>query len=363
MKNLLYFARNFGNENFNDRPFDEVDALLLCQLAYLNFEKIVKEDKEIYLYSIIKNENFQILCDNTVCENKNLKLLKLLSHCNRYRYVKINYIRNQLCYENIEQFFAITFIFNDFIFVAFRGTDVTILGWKENFNMSYLKEIPSQRDSVIYINKIYDIYKKKMYIGGHSKGGNLALYSAMYSKNLINNNIIKVFNFDGPGFSNNIFGNEEYLQIENKLVTLTTQEAIIAVLMYHTDSFNFVNAKGFSIFKHDAFNWTLTKDGRFKYIKRNTPQSRWFDRAIRHFYEDTTDLDRKKFVDILFTIIEVSPNTTVFDFKRHPIRFIKGVRVRFKLLTKDEKKFFKSILKKLRRSFYHILKLKIKRKI
>ncbi len=361
MRNLFYFLKEFGNVSFQDFAFNEVDSLILCQLSYLNFELFVSEE-EVYLLSLLDDDRIQSLSANTFSPKKNVKLLTMLRNARRYQEVKLCHLRNQLSYEDCEQFYAITFIIDDFLYLAFRGTDLTILGWQENFNMAYLKEVPSQRDSVLYVNEIFNHYHRKMIIGGHSKGGNLALYSAMYSSSEVNASILKIYNFDGPGFYNDVFSDQEFLILEDKVVTMSTQEAIIGVLLYHVDNLVFIKSRGFSLLQHEPYNWKVNKAGLLQKVKKNTIQSRWFARAVRHFFEDTSEIERKQFVDLLFTIIEVTPEATVDDFRSHPLKFLFGVQKRYKGLTKEEKRFFKKTLKKFRKSFYHILHLKLKGK-
>lgn len=363
MRNLNYYIKQTSDATFAELPLSEVDGLILCQIVYLNLEYFVKPTDEVQLVSLFTNENLECLAEPTFSPKKNVKMMKLLRESKRYQEVKLAYVWNQLSYDNEEQFYAVTYKIDDFIFIAFRGTDLTILGWKENFNMAYLREVPAQRDSVLYVNDVHELCKCKMFIGGHSKGGNLALYSAMYSKAELNDDIIKIYNFDGPGFSNYVFLNPEYLDIADRIITMTTQEAVVAVLMYHVDDITFVKAKGFSVLQHEPFNWRVSKIGLFKRVKKNTPQSRWFARAIRHFYEDTTELERKRFVDIMFTIIEVSPDNSVRDIKKHPLKFFSRARRKYKSLNIEELKFFKSITKKIKKSFYLILKQKLKRQI
>lgn len=361
MKNILYYLRQYGDISFSRHAFNEVDSLILCQLSYLNFDLYVAES-EVFLLSLLDDEQIERLSENTFSPKKNIRLLRILRQSKRYQTIRLCHLRNHLSYEECEQFYALTFVLDDFLYLAFRGTDLTILGWQENFNMAYLKEVPAQRDSVLYVNEIFAKYHRPMIIGGHSKGGNLALYSALYSKPEVNDYIRKVYNFDGPGFYKDIFSHQEYLALRDKVVTMTTQEAVIGVLLYHVDNLIFIKAKGFSVFQHEPYNWKVSRLGLLYRVKINSIPSRWFDRAVRHFFEDTTEEERKQFVNLLFTIVMITPKASVNDFRFHPIRFLFRAFRKYKGLTKEEKRFFKKTLKKFRKSFSHTLRLKLKGK-
>ena len=284
--------------------------------------------------------------------------MKLIVKSRRFRNVRVSHIENHLSYKETKQFYALTFHILDFKYVCFRGTDLTVLGWKEDFNMAYMKEIPSQTLAVEYLNNIYNIFKCRLYVGGHSKGGNLATYAAINSSIELKANIVEVYSFDGPGFNNELLCSEKYLSIKDKLIIMTAKEAIIAMLLYQPDNIQFIKTKGISILQHIPYNWSVDNYG-LKRIKKNTASSRWFAKSIRHFYEETSEYERKRFVDLLFTIVEATPDNTVEILKKKPIKFIRKIYKKYRSLSKDDRIFLKLIMKKYRKSSYHVFKIKI----
>ena len=187
--------------------------------------------------------------------------------------MKLNYYENIFLTEKIEQFCAITFEFNNFVYISFRGTDATLLGWYEDFNMLLMDEVPAQNSASKYLKEVASKTKKKIIIGGHSKGGNLAVYASLYCEEKIRNRITKIYDFDGPGFNKYIFDMPDYLAIEDRIIKITCEEALIGVLMFHSEKMLFVKAKGISIFQHDLFNWKITKNGEFKYVKESVAEA------------------------------------------------------------------------------------------
>lgn len=360
MRNLLDYLDEKGHIPFKIEPLNEVDSLILCQLAYLNFDRVIKNKNErIALKDIFIDENISILNEMTFSPKANLKLMRKIKESRRFRNVRISHIENHLSYEESKQFYALTYHILDYKFICFRGTDLTILGWKEDFDMSYMKEIPSQALAVQYINNIHSIFNCKIYIGGHSKGGNLATYAAIKSDKEVKEDIKIIYSFDGPGFNSELLCSDDYFIIKNKIVVMTAKEAIIAMLLYQPDDIIFIKTKGLSILQHIPYNWCV--DGNsLKRIKKNTPSSRWFARAIRHFYEETSEYERKRFVDLLFTIVEVSPDNTVESLKKRPVRFLRKIYKKYRKLSKEDRMFFRLILKKYRKSSYYVFKVKLK---
>ncbi len=356
MRNLFYYLKQYGNLSFKENPFNEVDSLILCQISYLNLENYLSQDDEMNLVEILNEKNYEILIKETFSPKKNIKLMQLLKKSDRFKSIFISHLRSYLNYEKCVQFYAVTYHIDDFLYICFRGTDLSLIGWKEDFNMAYLKEVPSQKYSVFYLDEIFQKYHKPMYVGGHSKGGNLALYSSMHSCIELNPYIIKIYNFDGPGYVDDIFSNKEYLDLKDKVITMTTKEAVIGVLLYHETNLIFIHAKGFSILQHEPYNWIVEKSGKLKRVKRNSLSSRWFEQTVRHFFLDTNEEERKRFIDILFHIVEVNPKVSINDFRYHPLRFLLQTRKRYKKIRKEDKIFFKKTLKKFRKSFYHTVK-------
>ncbi|MDE5868379.1 MAG: DUF2974 domain-containing protein [Anaeroplasmataceae bacterium] len=368
MKNLFYYIKKFGSLSFDKFPFNEVDSLILSQLSYLNLEHFVPELKQkaqaVRLKNIIrKQENILTLCKETLDERRNIKLLRLMQKTSRFDDMMLNYYANQFNVEKVEQFCAVTFIFPHFLYVAFRGTDLTLLGWKENFSMSFLDVIPSQADASLYLEKIAQYEEKDFYVGGHSKGGNLAVYASLYATKEIRDRILIIYDHDGPGFQVDIFSKRQYKDIEHKIDKTSCKEALVGILLYHSEKIRFVNSRSVGIFQHDPYNWEITKNGRFKLIKRSNLVSKVFEKTVSEFIEVTSIEDRRRFLDITFKILMEHHNSTIFDIKRHPIKYFFGMKKRYALLSLQERKLFKKILKRYRILWKHNFKFYLKRKI
>ena len=367
MGNLVDYVKRYGNISFEDKPFNDVDALLLSELVYLNFDNYVpsleENKKSIYFYKLLSNENIDVMCNKIIDEFWCKVLLKELRKTKRIEKIKLNYFNNIFLTKEIEQFCAITFEFDDYIYIAFRGTDSTLIGWYEDFNMLLMDEIPAQNRASKYLKEVASKTDKKIIIGGHSKGGNLAVYASLYSDDEIKDRIIKIYDFDGPGFNKNIFNLPEYLKIENKITKITCEEAIIGVLLYHSEKMLFVKSRGISIFQHDLFNWQIKKDGEFKFVKHANLQSIVLKRTTQQFIDSTSEEHRHKIINLIFGIIMETPESTLFDVVLKPIKYSFGISKRYRKLPKEDKKILKKSLNRYIKTYNKNMVLAIKRRL
>ncbi len=367
MRNILSYLKDFGQCSFQEKPFNEVDSLILSQLSYLNLElcsSTIEEDKEsISLISYLNEGNIDRLCKNTLDNRRNKKMLRILKDTTRYQGLYINYYQNQFNTAKIEQFYAITFLFQDFVYLAYRGTDLSLLGWHENFNMAFMDVIPSQEDAAKYLEAVGNKTQKDIYLGGHSKGGNLAVYAALYSCSNLRKRIIKIFDHDGPGFTSNIFETDAYLEIADKIEKTTCEQAIVGILLHHSEKMKFVDARSIGIFQHDPYNWKITKDGNFKLVKKAKLFSKIFEKTVNTFIQTTDIEDRKLFLDIFFKISVESDHEIIFDINRHPFRYMKRIHKNYKKIPADQKDLIKCMLKRYRKLWNQNLKYYLKRKI
>ena len=352
MKNIIYFLKKYGNQSFHVVPFNEVDSLILCQITYLNLEGIVPEEENgasaVSLCDLLDEKTIERLSVDTLDYQKNKKMLRILKNCGRYEGLRMNYLKNHFNYEKEEQFFSVTFLFEDFIYVGYRGTDITLLGWKEDFNMAILDVVPAQKDAITYLNEVEQKEQKPLYVGGHSKGGNLALYAGMFCEEFVQKKMIRIYNHDGPGFNKKVYQSLEFQKMKPLHFKTTPQQAMIGILLYHEEEITFIKSKGLGILQHDPYHWRVTKDGHFQLVKNPTQMSLAFGKSIQSFLEKTTVEERTHFVDLLFKIFMEKPDSTVLDIKRRPFRYFRGMRTRYRVFTVEERKEFKGILKKYR---------------
>ena len=229
MSGIVEYSLMNAHKDFNALPFSKVDGLIFAQLAYLEYDEFVP-DKHLFARGITfsriaEQDGFENLFPLERTARKNLLLFNSMAYSKRYGKVKINYHENVFDPEKAIQFSATTFLLPDGnACVSFRGTDSTITGWRENFDMLYNDTVPAQVLSVKYLNKVASKIKGKITVVGHSKGGNLAIYSSVMCSEKTKEKIVEVQSFDSPGFTEDFVASQEYLNMEDKIVKFKDKE-------------------------------------------------------------------------------------------------------------------------------------------
>lgn len=322
MANIIDYIIWRGDLSFETAPFNEVDNLILSELSYLNFEGIVAGDgdKEIPLYKaaeIYFNEERDLEHNTGDLTDENFyKMLKLMAESKRYGEIRLLYYVKKTDTLKEMQFSAITLdIGNKTLFISFRGTDDTLIGWKEDFMMSVMDVVPSQKEALKYFNKVADNYiHHKLYLGGHSKGGNLAVYSAAYAKAINKARIINIYNNDGPGFKETILETKNYMEISDRIITLVPQSSVIGMLLEHEENYTVLRSNQKGIMQHDGFSWEV-KGTKFIHLKKVTRESVIADKTIKNFLNGISVERRREFTNALFEILSTNEYTTLTDIR------------------------------------------------
>ena len=289
-------------------PFNEVDNIILARFSYLIFDQIEMKEKETIEDISKKMKNF----DNEKFNyNGDKELITNLGQSRRFKNMIVtDYVKNN-DFKIEQQFSAITIhLSEEEMYLSFEGTDGTILGWKEDFNMAFMENVPAQITGKEYAEKISQKYpNKKMYLGGHSKGGNVAVYSAAFSPLDLQNRIIKVVNYDGPGFPKKVIEQLQNKEILDKIFTFIPQDSIIGRIMEHEEGYEVIESTEKGIYQHDIYSWKILRDKMVK-LKNVTKSSETMSETMRVWLKDTTPEQRKIFFDSIFEIFySTSANT------------------------------------------------------
>lgn len=224
---------------------------------------------------------------------------------------------------NENQFAAITFSYKDqFAYIGFRGTDTSITGWKENFNMACTSPVPAQTQALHYLEGIAPKLPDKIYLGGHSKGGNLALYAALKASPEIQNQIVAIFDHDGPGFKKSAIKDSEWAAIKEKVHRTIPNESIVGTLMYCPIKPAIIQAQQHGIDQHSVFNWEINSslDG-FIPVERLSDSAQFFDKVFTEWLSQYSDKEANAIVNALFKAIEVSGITNATEV------FFSGIKI------------------------------------
>lgn len=335
MPNILDYISWRGDLSFNSSKFNELDNMIMSRLSYLPFEKITMNDIET-IESISKKFEKLDKDDFNMPNDKNL-ILKA-GNSNRFKNLIVTDYYLNRNNEEEKQFSAITIhLGNDEIYISYIGTDNTLVGWKEDFNLSFMTHIPSQTEGLKYIEKISQKYSDNIHLGGHSKGGNIAVYSAVFSPKNIQDRIIDVTNHDGPGFDKSIIETNEYKRILNKIHTFIPQSSIIGRLLEHEETYKIVKSVQRGIMQHDIYSWQLLGT-EFIYLKDLTNGSEVINRTVRNWLKTTTPEQRGNFINVMY---EVVSNTNVKTFKEFSASRAKNIGIilkTYKNINEKDKK-------------------------
>ena len=263
---MLDYIREYGEYTFDEKPLGEVDSLIFSQFAYLKLDGMVplvtENKKSVNLQFIRDHADYEKLYADERYEKENRALFTAMLQSKRFRKVKLN------CYSNIvepeweTQFSAVTFLLTeDLAYLAYRGTDETIVGWKEDFNMAFLDPVPGQLFAVKYMDRVMQKLQHRFFVGGHSKGGNFAVYAALSCKEEEKDRILRVFNHDGPGFRPEVLKRLDYPSMDEKIIRILPHSSLVGMLFSPAAcKYEVVESKTFGLLQHDPFTWLVEED-------------------------------------------------------------------------------------------------------
>lgn len=287
-----YLEKN--KEPITEKNFNILDSLIITRIVYLPFNDILSKNEKKPLSYLLN-----IVCkyqDKYYLMNDDIKLVKYLLNSNRFKNIEVfNYV-NSIDEKLEKQFGAMVFDLEFANYVSFKGTDKTLIGWKEDLNMSYDK-IPSQEQALIYLSEVLKTTDKNIFVGGHSKGGNLAIYSSIYIDDA--SRILKIYNFDGPGFLSDTLNEKGYDKIVDKIETIIPSSSIVGLLLNRKEKIKIINSTSFFIMQHDLYSWEVNKND-FVYLDKITNISASLNKSISLWLEQTTPKQRKEFINAVY---------------------------------------------------------------
>ena len=358
---LNSYIREFGKYSFKERPFNDVDALVLAEISYLNLDLVLNKNEDgSILLKDIDLTNIDELVKQQSDTAKNKVMLPLLMKSKRFKDLIIKDVYFSNNNHDVCQFYAMTIFFEDKYFVSFRGTDLTLRGWKEDLLMTYRKVIPGQSAAKKYINEITNKYPEKYYIGGHSKGGNLAVYAAFTTSLENQKRLINIYSFDGPGFNDEETLKEiEESPIYHRIIKYVPKEAVVGILLKHTKIAKIIDAQSVGVFQHDPFNWKITEEGKFKIIPRRATISYISEKSLNNWLDNLSTHDLALLTDLFFNSFEDLGIDLIY-IKDHWWESFKKVRNYFNLLPKKDRnrliEIGVSLIKTNAKSTVHIFK-------
>ena len=340
--NIFDYIKKNGCYTFEELEFNVVDNFIFSALTYSDLGSYVSENRfNKRTISDVGNDffkDFDKKQKNITAIRVGIKVLREIKDTRRYKNLLLynySYIGNDK-----QQFCALTIEINKkLVYVSYEGTDELISGWHEDFEMAYMFPVLSQRRAIDYINRHFLFNNQSIILGGHSKGGNLALVAGMYANFWVKDRIINIYNNDGPGLRKKEIESKYYKSIAHKLVSIIPNYSMIGLLLRHNNNFRVVKSTKKSIYAHDMATWII-EDTDIKEVKLSS-FSKYLDDSMINWLNKYNDDERKKFVDSLFMVFDrasVDSLVEVLNNKKLILKLIletKGIDKKTKGMLKD----------------------------
>ncbi len=340
MENIIdYVEREF--RTFEECPFHDVDSLVLSWLTYIKWPMRKEERADEYIYPIrdmFQAEHFDHMFETIMDKDSTKALLTAVVASPRFRNIRLRNYETDKNPDEDKQFAAVTFMISDDLwYVGFRGTDSSYVGWKEDLELACQYPIASQEAAVTYLNHICKVSTAKIMVGGHSKGGNLAVCAAA-NNSRYDDRIEKIYTHDAPGFLKGVLNSPEFLQIQDRIDKTVPQSSIIGMLLEQREDYQVVssNAKGFG--QHDPFTWDV-ENGQFVSMPELTKDAVILNHAIDSWLDTLSLEQRTRFVDTVFDLLGETETSSFLEFGKEMQTNLTKVFSSFSDLDKETRAF------------------------
>lgn len=326
--NLNGYIEKFGKRSFKTFPFNDVDALVLSQLTYINLDQVVSsisENKKPIKIKDFKIKDMSSFTDGSVDKKFDIKMIDLLMKSRRFKDISAGYYLKSFSKDNVIQYFSITYFLPDgSIFISYRGTDTTLIGWKEDFILAFEPTIPSHELATTYAHDILNKYNDRdFYLGGHSKGGNIAFYVACHLNELESNRLIFAYSFDGPGFKSPIRKYPSYDLNKDKMLKYLTYNDMIGYFYDDVEPYKIVHSNGLLLGGHDPFYWKINNNGMFMSARSTSTYAKARSKRFSLWLNSLSKKDTKLIFDTIFDLF--GENNTIYDLgKNLPKNLVSG---------------------------------------
>lgn len=344
MANLLDYLDWRGDLTLEQAPFNEVDNLILAELSFVDFKDIVpgpgegdsvvlREAAEQFLSRFPEGEKIDmgVLVPAAIPE-----MLRKMADSRRFGDMKLNCFVDHLDVGKGEQFAALAIETGDkAMYLSFRGTDDTLAGWKEDFELACMPEVPAQKKAVAYTwNVAKQFPRKRFRLGGHSKGGNLAVYAGVFCPENVQKRIIAVWSNDGPGFHDDLLDLPEHRRVAERIYSIVPKSSVVGMLLEHEEDYTVVDSDQLGFMQHDGFSWQVMGD-HFITLRQVTQQAHLSDQELRKWVHGLSVEQRENFVNAMFDVLAASGAVTLTDLKDDSFKAVGAMIRAMKDLDKE----------------------------
>ncbi|WP_195270070.1 Mbeg1-like protein [Eubacterium sp. 1001713B170207_170306_E7] len=362
MSNIFDYLDWRGDLTLDQSPFNAVDNLILSCISYIRLEGIVPNSTETVSIAAVSSRFFALPEDERQLRlrvEEDGRLLKALACTRRFADMGLCLYDDQLDPVLEKQFCGLTILTGDGLaFIAYRGTDNTLVGWKEDFNMSFKTCVPSQTEAAEYLKRAAgSLGAVRLRIGGHSKGGNLAVYAGIHSGPYAGR-IEAIYSNDGPGFPAEVLESPAYQDVISRIRTFVPQTSIVGMLLEHAEDYTVVHSRQIGIAQHDPYSWEILGPN-FVCLESVTAGCRFMDETVKAWVDDMTPGEREQFIDTFYDILCVTQAQTVGDLAHFSLKNARAIKQTLENTDPETKKMMTEAISKLleaaRESFHTLL--------
>ncbi len=317
MDNVLTYLEWAGSRGMRDLAFNELDSLALSQLVYLQLENALADRQEVSVAQAAKalegDEEARKLYAFIL--RQRLQALQLMGGAPRYKDLLLSDFVDEISTQDETQFSAVTLTLENGIkVICYRGTDLTLVGWKEDFNMSFDSPVPAQEAALDYLRMVADKSVAPLIVLGHSKGGNLAVYAAAHAPSEVQDRLLAAYTFDGPGLTDEDAQSPGYLRVSGRIRSYLPRQSLVGVIFHQHRPYRVVKSGALSIFQHNVFSWEVVS-GQPRFVRQRglSRQSRNVDKALDRWIGGLSPDDRRLFCDTIYKVLTAASDETLGD--------------------------------------------------
>lgn len=312
MGNLLDYLAWRGDLSLDRVPFGPVDGLVLSVLSYVHFDGPAQGEEPVPLGKAAEEYLALPAARRGRCRcESDLALLRALVRARRFARLGLCRCADRFVPKEETQFAALTVLLDDgSAFLAFRGTDGTLVGWKEDFNLSFMDVVPAQLEAAGYIQDFAAFFPGQLRLGGHSKGGNLAAAGGALSAVKVRDRIASVWSFDGPGLNPYLLARPGYQELRTRLRSFVPRSSVVGLLLAHEEPHTVVDSDQQGLFQHDPYSWQVLGPD-FVRLEEVDAGSRLIDRTLKNWLAGLTGAQRETVADTLYELLSSGDAKTV----------------------------------------------------
>ena len=343
MPNLIDYLEKVKELTFDQEPLNILDKVCINEIGYLTYEKwLTASDlqKTINLHDYAEGKDLNPDYSFMVTK-KRVELAEAMVRSRRFAGLNLSDYRSVLDKEVEKQFAAMIFSLPelDYQQIVFRGTDDSVIGWKEDFQLTYSREIPAHRSAIAFLSEHLPNLSGHITVSGHSKGGNLALYSAVQSSTALREQIAELLLLDSPGLMKSLLEKPSYQEVKSKMTVIRPQDSVVGVMLYWDQAAQLVAAEGIGIAQHNALLWQVDPETRdFIYVDQPTELSQRLEGTFQEWIETLPNQQLKLVCDLFFDTILDSGIESLDDLGIKTLPKLGQLLQEFSNLTDQQKK-------------------------